>query len=596
MDLLFENSEDNNSGNIIEQDVESDWYRESDTGDEIPDPNMQKEPLYQKSGKLPCRVRVSHFEEGLIYTMTFLKEKLKPMLAMITAKRTHDFSYRVFFVRGSSRKTYHQAGTDRKAKYDDVWRLAPRKELIFPQEVSNVFIGQTLRFTYGMNDTWETILVLEKTSSTVTGVVQCGHKQGTTETYDKIEMINCQEIFGSPILHKLFAKIKSLEWEIDNKCKTRKIPNRRPTLNRSFMVPNDESYKRKWHVMKIIGKAEELLCKRTNMRARRKLRKCNNDAYKALWRDLEPGPIFSTFFGVYLGVSFLGVGERHLEKLNPSWITQKGEGRLFGKIPGGLFRILNAHFVAHAHRDTILFKRSIREQRIRFYGVKRLSEIIYQNSRKSREPPNTISGDETVIRCYTKKATDVRMRTSKKNESGILCQGLCSSNEGYATYKEGDPKASGFTFACMSYPGAGYNVGSMFREKDMGNLLQLVFSCREYFRFKDIELVTDSHFGHIVPIVYTRFWKLFVTSSFSVSQRLGVSSIEELSKKKLGSSERQALVAKLQEEKESENIMLDEDSDVDISDYGEEAGVKKKTFRGLKTKQHFFEHDLTKKE
>ena len=54
------------------------------------------------------------------------------------------------------------------------------------------------------------------------------------------------------------------------------------------------------------------------------------------------------------------------------------------------------------------------------------------------------------------------------------------------------------------------------------------------------------------------------------------------SQKKLGLSERQALVAKLQEEKESkEEIMLDEHSDVDISDYGEEAGVKKKTFRGL---------------
>ena len=67
-------------------------------------------------------------------------------------------------------------------------------------------------------------------------------------------------------------------------------------------------------------------------------------------------------------------------------------------------------------------------------------------------------------------------------------------------------------------------------------------------------------------------------------------------KKKLGLPERQALVAKLQEEKESkEEIMLDEDSDVDISDYGEEAGVKKKTFRGLKTKEHFFEYDLAKK-
>ena len=59
MDLLFENSED-------KQDVESDWYRESDTGDEIPDPKMQKESLYQDSGKLPCRVPVSHFEGQFI--------------------------------------------------------------------------------------------------------------------------------------------------------------------------------------------------------------------------------------------------------------------------------------------------------------------------------------------------------------------------------------------------------------------------------------------------------------------------------------------------------------------------------------------------
>ena len=170
---------------------------------------------------------------------------------------------------------------------------------------------------------------------------------------------------------------------------------------------------------------------------------------------------------------------------------------------------------------------------------------MYQNSRSSRQAPNTISGDETVIRCYTKKATDIRMRTSKKNESGILSQGLCTSNEDYATYKEGDPKACGFTFASMCYPGAKYNVGSMFRENDMGNLLQLVFSCNDYFRFKDIELVTDSHFGHITPIVYSRFWKLFVTSSFTVFQRIGISSIEELSKTKLGKPERDALLKKL---------------------------------------------------
>ena len=90
--------------------------------------------------------------------------------------------------------------------------------------------------------------------------------------------------------------------------------------------------------------------------------------------DLEQGPVFSTFFGVYLGISFLGVGERHLEKHEPSWISQHGEGKLFHKITGGLFRLINAHFVAHTHKDTILFKKSIREQRVRFYCTKKLSE------------------------------------------------------------------------------------------------------------------------------------------------------------------------------------------------------------------------------
>ena len=78
---------------------------------------------------------------------------------------------------------------------------------------------------------------------------------------------------------------------------------------------------------------------------------------------------------------------------------------------------------------------------------------------------------------YTKKATDVRMRR-KKNESGLLNHKLCGSNKEYMNYKEGDPKASGFTFA-MSYPGASYTIGSMFRERDMGNLFQLIYAPAE---------------------------------------------------------------------------------------------------------------------
>ena len=85
---MFENSKDNNSGNFIEQDLESDWNRESGTGDDIPDPSMQKEPLYQNSGKLPSNFmrviqrraisyddifeRVGHTNDGNDYCGTYI--------------------------------------------------------------------------------------------------------------------------------------------------------------------------------------------------------------------------------------------------------------------------------------------------------------------------------------------------------------------------------------------------------------------------------------------------------------------------------------------------------------------------------------------
>ena len=218
---------------------------------------------------------------------------------------------------------------------------------------------------------------------------------------------------------------------------------------------------------------------------------------------------------------------------------------------------------------------------------------MYANSRNSRDAPNVFSGDETITRVYTRKATDIRMRTSKKNESGILNQNLCSSNEGYATYKEGDPKCCGFTFANMAYPGASYNYGSMFREKDMGNLLQLIFMCDKYFRFKDLELVTDSHFGHIVPLVFSRLWKVYVTSSFSAGQRIGISGIETLSRKELEKSDRDELVNSLKDnlqELDEKKDALDS-SDDDVEDYC--IKKPKKTFRALKTRLHFFEKKLS---
>ena len=43
-----------------------DWYCESDTSDEIPDPNLDKTSLYQEENKLPVPILKKHFVEGLI--------------------------------------------------------------------------------------------------------------------------------------------------------------------------------------------------------------------------------------------------------------------------------------------------------------------------------------------------------------------------------------------------------------------------------------------------------------------------------------------------------------------------------------------------
>ena len=83
-------------------------------------------------------------------------------------------------------------------------------------------------------------------------------------------------------------------------------------------------------------------------------------------------------------------------KGKPEWVSQLGRNKLFGKLPTDLYRLWSANFVGHTHRDTMLFKKSIREQRIRFYGVDELTKVVYGNSRKARDPPNWISGDETI--------------------------------------------------------------------------------------------------------------------------------------------------------------------------------------------------------
>ena len=123
------------------------WYNASDTSEDIPDENGTKEALFQKENYLPVPLLRSHFEEGIICVMTL------------------KFRCRVFFVRGSKQKTYHDGVNDKHYDYTDVWRLAPREELMRPKQPQYIRVGQSIRFE--IDDKIITALVTATTSRTI---------------------------------------------------------------------------------------------------------------------------------------------------------------------------------------------------------------------------------------------------------------------------------------------------------------------------------------------------------------------------------------------------------------------------------------------
>ena len=256
-----------------------DWYNSSDTSEDIPNPNLSKEALYQSPNMLPVPLQKSHFEEGLIYTMTLKGEKT-PMLVFINEVTEDLFVYRVFFMQGSTKHTFHQSGKEKISKYKDVWRLAPRTELVRSCIADKAAIGHTLRFAYGMSSSPVTICVTKFTSKTIEGTLLCGTHRGNSKTFQIFEILNCTEIFGSSTLHNLYIKVKDATWTKAPKSRTREGIDRKPKLNQEFYVPRNENYKRVWHLFKILGEAVDLLCKRTNQRARRTLSRRSNDYKK----------------------------------------------------------------------------------------------------------------------------------------------------------------------------------------------------------------------------------------------------------------------------------------------------------------------------
>ena len=115
----------------------------------------------------------------------------------------------------------------------------------------------------------------------------------------------------------------------------------------------------------------------------------------------------------------------------------------------------------------------------------------------------------------------------------------------------------------------------------------MIFMCGDYFRYKDVDLVADSHFGHIVPIAFLRSWKVFANASFTVASRIGIENIDELSKKKLGEEERQKLIHESFRERKEEKIdLLSVSTD---SENLQDGPIRKNPFSNIKSELQLFE-------
>ena len=227
------------------ENLEEDWYHESDTSDGFPDPNNGSVSLYQDANKLPEPLRPVHFEEGMIYTILMKSKSNNPMLIMVIEQGRLTFVFRCYFVRGSSMKTFHTGRKDQTCKYNDVLRLAPRRELMQKTDASKMRPGETIRFTYGFNEYYTTILITRRTNRNIMGSVECGKDRGKDQTFELVEMVNCTEIFGSSLLQDLHNQSLESVWVDASKTVTKDFPPYKPNLCDEFKVPNDENYKRK---------------------------------------------------------------------------------------------------------------------------------------------------------------------------------------------------------------------------------------------------------------------------------------------------------------------------------------------------------------
>ena len=222
----------------------SDWYDtdDSDAEKEIPNPNDWPENLYQDINKLPEPLKKEHFQEGILYFMTLNATKKRSSLGMVIEVRSNKFIWRNYGIRGSSQKTYHESGKDNEHSFDEVWRLAPRRELMIPRSTENIRTGQTLNFQYE-NDRF-TVRVLASRSTSITAIIETGANRGETTNFERIEIVDCLELFVSSLLHDMHDDLSSLMWTEDKTATTYNFPSDKPSLKPGFFCPEPIQNKR----------------------------------------------------------------------------------------------------------------------------------------------------------------------------------------------------------------------------------------------------------------------------------------------------------------------------------------------------------------
>ena len=113
------------------------------------------------------------------------------------------------------------------------------------RSTSSVRPGQTLRISVSSDDSPKTVLVLNVTSNDIRCRMECGDQRGTICNFEIAEIYDCVELFGSSILKSLYEKVQTCKWSKANKSNSKEIPSVTPKLKTEFMVPPNESFKRK---------------------------------------------------------------------------------------------------------------------------------------------------------------------------------------------------------------------------------------------------------------------------------------------------------------------------------------------------------------